>query len=42
MCQIPDKLVRWAGQTGLTVRGHSLLWAKRSSNPDWVQVNSAI
>ena len=21
----------------MTVRGHALLWAKRSNNPDWVQ-----
>jgi len=35
--EVPDKMISWASEAGKTVRGHSLLWAKRSNNPDWVQ-----
>jgi len=35
--EVPDKMLSWASEAGKTVRGHSLLWAKRSNNPDWVQ-----
>ena len=35
--EIPDKMITWAHNNGKTVRGHALLWAKRSNNPDWVQ-----
>ena len=35
--EIPDKMIEWAQSYGKTVRGHALLWAKRSNNPDWVQ-----
>ena len=35
--EIPDKMIDWARSYGKTVRGHALLWAKRSNNPDWVQ-----
>ena len=35
--EIPDKMINWAHNNGKTVRGHALLWAKRSNNPDWVQ-----
>ena len=34
---IPDKMIEWAHESGKTVRGHSLLWAKRHNNPGWVQ-----
>ena len=35
--EIPDKMIEWAHSYGKTVRGHALLWAKKSNNPDWVQ-----
>ena len=35
--EIPDQMIDWAHDKGMTVRGHALIWAKRSNNPDWVQ-----
>ena len=35
--EVPDKMIDWAHSQGKTVRGHTLLWARRSNNPDWVQ-----
>ena len=35
--EIPDKMIEWGHSHGMTMRGHALLWAKRSNNPDWVQ-----
>ena len=33
----PDRLISWAGARSLGVRGHSLLWAKGTNNPDWTR-----
>ena len=35
--EIPDKMIQWAKNNEMNVRGHALLWAKRKNNPDWVQ-----
>ena len=35
--EIPDKMIHWAKNNEIMVRGHALLWAKRNNNPDWVQ-----
>merc|ERR1719481_960861 len=34
--EIPDKMISWAEGNNLTVRGHALLWSKKSNNPSWV------
>jgi len=34
--EIPDNMAAWAKSNGLTVRGHSILWAKKDNNPAWL------
>lgn len=31
-----DRVIDWAGQQGLKIRGHNLLWLRYDRNPDWL------
>jgi len=35
--EIPDKLISWAENNNMQVRGHALLWAKQQNQPFWAQ-----